>query len=66
MGDMVESLIKRYHHCKDSGSVLPGHGGIYDRFDSSLLSIVLYHYCILSKDSGNSRNQCSIAMTRGY
>ena len=36
VGDLIASLIKREHNVKDYGSILPGHGGIMDRFDSIL------------------------------
>ena len=43
IGDLCESLLKRAFHVKDSGSLLPGHGGFLDRFDGVVFSLpVMY------------------------
>jgi CDP-diglyceride synthetase len=45
LGDLVESLMKRAMECKDSGSLLPGHGGFLDRFDGVVFALpVMYLY----------------------
>ena len=48
MGDLVASAIKRRHNIKDYGNIMPGHGGVMDRFDSVLYTlpvVVVFNMC---------------------
>ncbi len=42
IGDIIQSYFKRKNHLKNSSELIPGHGGVFDRFDSFLFSIIFY------------------------
>ena len=46
VGDLTMSLIKRHYGIKDFGKILPGHGGLLDRFDSVIAVAVILAVCM--------------------
>ena len=46
MGDLAASAIKRNHEIKDYGNLIPGHGGIMDRFDSVIVTAPIIYFLV--------------------
>ena len=45
-GDLIESQLKRSMHVKDSGNIMPGHGGVLDRFEEAIFSVPFYVFLL--------------------
>ena len=52
-GDLAASAIKRNHNIKDYGRLIPGHGGILDRFDSVIFSAPMIYFLLVFILHGN-------------
>lgn len=46
MGDLCESFFKRAYRIKDTGRLLPGHGGVLDRFDGVIIGLPIMYFCV--------------------
>jgi CDP-diglyceride synthetase len=55
LGDTWESAVKRHYRVKDTSRFLPGHGGLLDRFDSSLIAVLVHH--VYLETSARARNR---------
>ena len=53
VGDLAASAIKRNHEIKDYGKLIPGHGGIMDRFDSVIFTAPITYFLILILMNGH-------------
>jgi len=53
LGDLFISMLKRRSHVKDSGNILPGHGGLLDRLDSSIAVLPFFYYALSFLEFGH-------------